>query len=123
MLFRKRKRPILDIDLSVIDSILQLSPDDTYNTHATLIGGDLDKCVHQLKEGVIKDEIKSRSRALHGLYQTAASSGLSTIIDAVTSLQTKNNAGKSSPVTIQDVEDLEILVQHTIDYIRKQDHV
>jgi len=108
------------VDIRPIRDLVLLSEKDSIQTYISLIRGDLDRHYSTLKSGIQQSDKRMRAEALHGIYQVAASFGLSALLQITGSLQQKNSEDLSE-IEQQDMEVLQTMMNESLDYIHEQD--
>lgn len=111
---------MIKVDMTLIQDLVELSGKDTIRTYCTLIESDLKRHLQTLEEGVLEFDKGMRSRALHGIYQVAASFGLTTVRQFTAELQDKNNSGSDDAIDQTGLGNLEILINQSLDYLLAQ---
>lgn len=107
------------VDMRPIRDLVLLSEKDTIQTYINLIRNDLDRHFSNLTFGAQQSNKRMQAEALHGIYQIAASFGLSALLQITGSLQQKNNEDLSG-IEKQDMEALLVMMNDSLDYIHEQ---
>ena len=107
------------VDMRPIRDLVLLSEKDSIQTYINLIESDLKRHLSNLTAGIQQSDKRKRAEALHGIYQVAASFGMSALQQRTGTLQQKNNADLSW-VEKDEMEVLESLMHESLVYIHEQ---
>lgn len=111
---------MIKVDTTLIQDLIEMSGKDDIRTYCQLIDNDLKRHFQTLEEGMQKFDKGMRSKALHGIYQVAASFGLTTVRQITAELQEKNNSGSDEIIDQAGLGNLETIIKQSLDYLLTQ---
>ena len=109
---------MIHVDIKLLEDLVAMSDGDDLQSYSALIASDLDRHMANLAEGVQSADTNLKSDALHGIYQVAASFGLTSLLQYTGELQGSSKLPDQGLESIQ-VRELQHIIDHSLQQIRQ----
>ena len=106
--------------MAPLRELIALSGEDNIQTYVDLIESDLKRHLGCLQEGMQQPDERLRAKSLHGIYQVAASFGLTSVLQMTSVLQEQNKAGSLSSMNKDELQAMERVVNESLSIILEQ---
>ena len=100
--------------MAPLRELIALSVEDNLQTYVDLIESDLKRHLGGLEEGILQQDEHLRAKSLHGIYQVAASFGLTSVLQITSTLQQQNKAGSLSRTNKDELQAIERVINESL---------
>lgn len=105
--------------MAPLRDLIALSEEDNIQTYIRLIDDDLNRHLCELEAGIIESDYRRRAKSLHGIYQVAASFGLTSVRQMTGRLREKNNAEPKSLLDGDDLEAIKVVINESLNILQQ----
>ena len=106
------------VNMMPLRDLISLSEEDNIQTYIRLIGDDLSRHLSELEAGIMESDHSRRAKSLHGIYQVAASFGLTSVRQMTGVLREKNNVEPKSLLDGDDLEAIKTVIDESLNILQ-----